>query len=235
MKIFSHKKNIRRNTKIGQYASLASLVILGGGMWVSFSYPSLLYVSFLSLLVGFVLSQVGIYFGHRWGRSPRNDEMITSALKGLTKDYSLYHLLTPVSHLLVGPAGVWIIEPYYQRGTISYEKNKWKQSGGGLSLAYLKVFAQEGLGRPDIEVQNNIENLTKSFKKVLGEDGQMPAVKAVMVFSDNRVELQVNDSPIPAVKIDQLKEFLRKAAKQDPLSQAEITRICAVLPTEDIE
>ena len=65
---------------------------------------------------------------------PRVDERLTAALKGLTKDYTLYHFLTPVNHLLVGPAGVWIIEAYYQRGNIVYEGNKWKQKGGGLLL-----------------------------------------------------------------------------------------------------
>ena len=127
MNILIHEKNVRRNAKIGQYTSLASLVILAGGMYVSFVYPNLLYISFIALLVGFVLSQVGIYYGNRWGRHPRVDERLTATLKGLTKDYTMYHYLTPVNHLLVGPAGVWVIEPYYQRGTIVYDGKKWKQ------------------------------------------------------------------------------------------------------------
>ena len=56
MNILTNEKSIRRNGKIGQYTSLASLVILGGGMYVSFVYPNLLYISFLSLSIGFVLS-----------------------------------------------------------------------------------------------------------------------------------------------------------------------------------
>ncbi len=234
MKILTHEKNIRRNAKIGQYTSLTSLVILAGGMYVSFVYPTQLYISFVALLVGFILSQVGIYFGNRWGRRPRIDERLTGALKGLTKDYTIYHFLTPVNHLLVGPAGIWIIAPYYQRGTMLYERGKWKQKGGGLMLGYLKVFAQEGLGRPDIETKADLDNLSEYFKKSLGEDQPLPAVNVVMVFTDDRVILQAEGSPIPALKTDQLKEFIRKSAKLTPLSAAEVKRITEVLPDESI-
>ncbi len=235
MKILTQEKTIRRNAKIGQYTSLASLVILAGGMYVSFVYPTQLYISFLALFVGFILSQVGIYFGNRWGRRPRIDERLTAALKGLTKDYTLYHFLSPVNHLLVGPAGIWIIEPYYQRGTIVFERGKWKQKGGGFMLAYLKIFAQEGLGRPDIETKADLDGLTIALKKTLGEDQPIPPINIVMVFTDDRVVLQPENSPIPAMKIEMLKEYLRKYAKQTPFSTAESKRITDVLPSENVE
>jgi hypothetical protein len=235
MNVLTHEKNIRRNAKIGQYTSIASLLILMGGMYVSFVYPTQLYISFISLTVGFVLSQVGIYFGNRWGRRPRIDERLTAALKGLTKDYTLYHFLTPVNHLLVGPAGVWIIEPYYQRGTISYEGNRWKQKGGGFMLAYLKIFAQEGLGRPDFEIKGDIESLTEAFKKALGEGAQIPTINAALVFTDARAEINADEAPYPTLKIEQLKELIRKSAKQNPFPAAEIKRITAVLADEGVE
>jgi hypothetical protein len=184
-------------------------------------------------MVGFILSQVGIYFGNRWGRSPRVDERITAALKGLTKDYTLYHFLTPVSHLLVGPAGVWIIEPYYQRGTIVYEKNRWKQKGGGFLLNYLKIFAQEGLGRPDLEVQADLETLGEALKKSLGDD--LPPLNASLAFFDPRAVLQADEAPFPTLKLDDLKDFLRKKAKENPLSPAQLKKVIDALPQESIE
>lgn len=232
MKILTNEKVIHRNARIGQYTSLASLVILAGGMYISFAYKEEVQYSFLALLVGFVLSQVGIFFGNRWGRRPRIDEKITAALKGLTKDYTLFHFLTPVHHLLVGPAGVWIIAPYYQRGKISFEKGKWRQKGGGLLLGYLKIFAQEGLGNPVMEVGADQDSLISELQKKLGKDTQMPAINSVMVFTDDRVELESEGSPIPAMKIENLKEFLRKAAKQNPVSLQEYSQILGVLPEE---
>ena len=238
MNVLTHEKAIRRNAKIGQYTSMAALVILAGGMYVSFVYKDqsqMTYISFVSLIVGFVLSQVGIYFGNRWGRRPRMDERIATALKGLTKDYTLYNFLTPVNHLLVGPAGVWIIEAYYQRGTIVYEGNKWKQKGGGVLLGYLKIFAQEGLGRPELDVKTDTDSLAEALKKALGEGQEIPPIHTVLIFTDARAEIKADDAPIPTIKIEQLKELIRKTAKQNPFPTTEIKRITAVLPDESVE
>ncbi len=228
MKIVLDEKIIKRNTAIGRYSSLVALLILGGGMYVTFAYPDQVTLSFGALLAGFLLSQFGIYFGNRWGRRPRIDERLTAALKGMTKDYTLYHYTAPVSHLLVGPAGVWIIEPYYQRGTITYEKGRWRQKGGGFLLNYLKIFAQEGLGRPDIEIETDSENLKKFLQKEFGE--QIPPINAVLAFTDDRADLQVQDAPYPALKVGALKEFFRKTAKSQPLPAPEYKRITEALP-----
>ena len=235
MKLILDEKTIKRNTAIGRYASLVALLILGGGMYVTFAYgddPQFVPISFGALLVGFLLSQFGIYFGNRWGRRPRVDERITSALKGMAKEYSLYHYTAPVSHLIVGPAGVWIIEPYYQRGTITYEKGRWRQKGGGFLLAYLKIFAQEGLGRPDVEIESDTESMKKFFIKELGEEN-VPPINAVLVFTDDRAELNIEDAPHPAMKIGELKEFLRKTAKSAPLPTPVYKRIQEALPQEE--
>jgi hypothetical protein len=233
MKILTNEKTIKRNAKIGSYSSIAALVILAAGMYISYAYPQLFSVTAAALMVGFILSQVGIYFGNRWGRHPRVDEQINAAVKGLTKDYTFYHFITPVSHLLVGPAGVWILEPYYQRGKIVYEGNKWKQKGGGFLLGYLKIFAQEGLGRPDLEVKADMDTLTSALKKTLGDN--LPPINAALIFTDTRVELDAGQAPLPTMKIEQLKEFLRKYSKENPFPANEIKRITAVLPEESVE
>lgn len=236
MKVLTNEKIIKRNTQIGKYASLSALFILGGGMVASFIWkddPNAVFLSFGALMIGFILSQFGIYFGNRFGRRPRVDERITAALKGLTKDYALYHYLTPVNHLLVGPAGVWILQPYHQRGFITYEKNRWRQKGGGLLLGYLKLFAQEGLGRPDLETQADLDALRNALKKVLGED--LPPLNASLLFYDPRAEIQADDAPFPTLKLDQLKDFLRKRAKENPLPPEQVKRILDILPKESVE
>jgi len=240
MKILSNEKVIKRNTQIGKYASIAALFILAGGMVVSFTMQEQVYIAFGSLMVGFILSQFGIYFGNRFGRRPRIDERITAALKGLTKDYTLYHYIAPVNHLLVGPAGIWILEPYHQRGTITYEKNRWRQKGGGLILGYLKIFAQEGLGRPDLEVQSDMDAMRDALKKSLDDaprwetqDG-LPPINVSLLFFDPRAEIQAGEAPHPTMKIDQLKDFLRKRAKENPLTTEQVKRITDLLPKESI-
>ncbi len=82
------------------------------------------------------------------------DERITAALKGLDQRLPALSAIRPLSyrHPLVGPChGIWVIEPYYQRGTITCEKNRWRQKGGGLVLGYLKIFGQRvSAARPDL-------------------------------------------------------------------------------------
>ncbi len=231
MKVLINEKIVSRNLKVGQFTSLGALIVLGFGLYASYAWPEQVVLSFGALILGFLLSQFGIYFGNRWGRKPSVHERITASLKGLTRDYTLYHYLTPVSHLLVGPAGVWIIEPYYQRGTITYEKGRWRQKGGGILLQYLKIFAQEGIGRPDLELEADQLNLQKHFAKEFGED-EMPAVNAVLVFTDERAEIQADEAPIATMQIARLKEFIRQQAKDHALDAETVKRIQGTFPKD---
>lgn len=231
MKIIKNEKLITRNSKIAQWTSLGALLVLGGGMYISFTRPELFIVSLISLLLGFIMSQVGMYMGNRWGRSPRHDEKIDAGLKGLHSEFNMYHFSSPVSHLLVGPAGVWALIPFHQGGTIYYEKNRWKNKGGGFFAGYMRIFGQESLGRPEIEAESQVEVLKKFFNKNT-EESTVPEVKAILLFTNDQAELEVNDSPIPAIKLKQLKEFMRQASKNRVLSNTQISQITSLLPKE---
>ena len=229
MNIIKNEKLIKRNSKIGQYTSLGALVVLGVGMYISFTRPELFVWAVGALLLGFTLTQVGMYFGNRWGRSPRPDEKLDSGLKGLHKDFSIYHWATPVAHLLVGPAGVWVLIPYHQRGQVSYRKNRWKMSGGGFLQNYMRLFGQEGLGRPDLEAEAEINSIHKLFAKELDED-EIPAINAALVFTTDGVEIEADEAPMPALPLKKLKDFMRNKAKEKPISAQDLDRVKAVLP-----
>ena len=231
MKVITNEKLIKKYSNLGKYLNIGAIAVLFGGMAISWLRIDLFYLAMFALLAGFILSQVSIFFINRWGRRPRPDERITASLKGLTNDYTLYHYNTPVSHLLVGPAGVWTILPYFQRGTITYEKNRWKQRGGGLGLAYLKVFAQEGLGRPDLDSKSDIDKLTEFFTQAMGTE--IPEVKSVLVFTDKRADLQVEGAPIPTMAAEDLKEFIRKQAKEKPFPGNLLNSTKSILPKEE--
>jgi len=241
MKVLSNEKTIRRNGKIGNYTSLVAFGLMLLGMYFSFRLTDVqfardneIYTWYMaaSLFAGFILFQIGTYFMNRFGRRPRPDEALIANLKGLTKDYTLYNYLTPVSHLLVGPAGVWIISCYYQRGQIIYKNGRWQQKGGGFWLTYMKIFGQEGLGRPDLEIKADVESLENALKDALGEDA--PPVNAALVFTDPRAEITADDAPHSTMKIKDLKEFLRKYAKSNPFSAEQIKRVTEALPEESV-
>ncbi len=192
------------------------------------SFKGNISISFLALLIGFILSQVGIYYGSHWGRSPRPDESITTALKGLDNKYSLYHYTSPVSHLLIGPAGVWILSPYFQKGTITYNENKkrWQQKGGNF---YMKLFAQEGLGRPDVEIKHLKEDLLNYLKKNLPE-AALPEIHTVLVFINDEAHIDADNAPTPTLHVKKLKDFIRRQAKENPANPDTITILEGIFP-----
>jgi len=230
MKIIKNEKLIARNGKIGQYTSLAALIVLGAGMYISFSKPELFTYSIVCLVVGFIMTQVGMYMGNRWGRSPRPDEKFDAGLKGLHSEFSIYHYSSPISHLLIGPPGVWVLLPYHQRGKVVFKKNRWKISGGGFLQGYMRIFGQESLGRPEIDAETEVQTLKKFFAKKMDESNT-PEIKPVLVFTNDEVELDAGDSPIPAMNLKQLKEFMRQGGRNRVLSADKIKELNDLLET----
>lgn len=228
MKIIKNDKLIQRNGKIGNWISLGALGVLAIGMYLSFTKPQLFTISLVCLVLGFVMTQIGMYMGSRWGRSPRRDEKIDAGLKGMHSEFSIYHYTTSVPHLLVGPAGVWVILPYHQGGTVLFEKNRWKIRGGGFMQAYMRIFGQEGIGRPDLEADSEISRAKKFLEKKMG-DNPIPEVKALLVFTHDQVEVEAGDSPIPAMKLKYLKGFMREEAKNRKLSSLQVQELSKVL------
>lgn len=232
MKIIKNEKLIKRNGMIGQWTSIGALVVLGGGMYLSFknpANPNMVTYSVIALVAGFILTQVGMYMGNRWGRSPRPDERLDAGLKGLPGDFTIYHFNTPASHLLVGPAGVWILLPYRQRGVVTYSKNRWRVGNGGFMQAYMSIFGQEGIGRPDLESESEINAVYKLLAKKLDES-EIPEIQTALIFMHDEVDLQADDAPLPAMKIKQLKEFMRQKAKEKPISATQLMAIKSALP-----
>ena len=230
MNIRRNDKIIKRNARIGQIAMLTGLAVLAGGMFISFRYPDQFNLSLMALLLGFMLSQLGIFYSNRWGRRPRADELLDQALKGLDKKFALFHYTTPVRHLLVGPSGLWVLLPFYQRGTITYAKDRWQQRGANL---YLKIFAQEGLGRPELEVASEIDKLQSFLKKRLPEES-LPTVQAALVFTSPKAVINIPaDATPPAetVTLKDLKELVRKTEKGKALSLDKIQAIVDTLTT----
>ncbi|MGZ9234661.1 MAG: hypothetical protein ACXW4E_03985 [Anaerolineales bacterium] len=228
MKSIKNEKLIKRNGTIGNWTSMAALAVLGLGMYISFVRTELFTYSLIALVLGFTLTQIGMYMGSKFGRSPRPDERLDAGFKGLQNEFVMYHYTTPASHLLVGPAGTWVVMPYHQKGQVEFKKNRWRISGGGFLQSYMRIFGQEGMGRPDIEIENEIKALRKYLAKNMDES-EIPEINALMVFTNENVEVNANDSPIPALKLKQVKEFMRQKAKEKKISADTTNKLKSVL------
>lgn len=231
MNIISNDALIRRNKRIAQVAMLGGLVILGAGIYFSFQSPEQVESQFtlmlLALILGFGVTQIGIFFSQRWGRSPRPDELLNQSLKGLDGRYSIYHYKSPTAHLLIGPAGIWVLVPKYQRGIVTYSKNRWRQKSLGFAQMYLRIFGQEGIGRPDLEVSAEMDSMKAFIAKKL-PDADLPPVHAALVFTADDVKIDIPEEETPpaeTVYLKDLKELVRKAAKAKSLSAEKVSLV----------
>jgi hypothetical protein len=207
VKVIRNDRYIEKRSKIGRYTSLAGLAVLAVGMVISIAQPQFIAASFACLVLGFIMSQVGIYYGNRFVRLDRPDEVLTKALKGFDDKYLLYHYSLPVPHVLLTPEACYVFNVQQQTGRVSARGDKWKQSMGWKWL--FAWAAQESLGNPAKSAQLEADTLARNIEKVMPGLDVTPT--PVVVFSNPAVELDVQGTAVPIVHIKQLKDWVRGA------------------------
>lgn len=232
MKVSNNHKLIKRGLKGSQAALFLSLAVLAISLVWSINNvnTSKIGITFLILIPGYLLVQLSIYMVNHWGRSPRPYETIVSALKGLNNQFYLYNHNAGVPHLLVCPAGIWIIKPYYHEGQISYNVNKkrYEQIGGPKLIG--RIFSQESL--PNIERESKA--LLNKYHKFMAANNINPPVEPQFANFFYSEEALVNSENAPEliIQADKFKEFLRLEARKVVLSDEDITQIIEQLPKE---
>jgi hypothetical protein len=230
MKISINEKIIKRNKVITQVSLYAAIGLIAIGLFMSLSNKEYtqIYLSYLVLLPAYILMQINVSMANKWGRNPRVDQIVTNSLKGLDNRYSLFHYTIPVSHLLIGPAGIWIIKPYHQHGLITYDevKKKYVQKGGGKFLT--KLFANDTLSDIEKETNQQISNLQKYFKKTGLTDYPKPMI--ANIFFHPEAKIQAKNAPEITISIDKLKDLIRQAVKKSPMRDEITNKILIKLP-----
>ena len=234
MKIIKNEESIKRNGKVGGIVLLLCVIILVGGFYInannmSAENPRLFYFTLASFVIGVILLQIGMYLLIRYGGKPRMDERVDASLKGLPGDFTVYHFTTPTGHLLIGPAGVWVLLPFHLRGIVEFSKIRWVNRGGGFLQWYMGIFGGERIGRPDLDAEKEVGKVKKLLAKHF-EENQVPEVNAVLVFTNEQADIQAKGAPLPALRADQLKSFIRQKAKERPLNQIKLAAVKAALP-----
>lgn len=230
MKLVINEKLIKKNKTIGQVTTFSSLAILALGLVFAFSQDiTKIIYSYIALVAGFTLSQIGMSFSGRFGRSPRYDEVFASAFEKLRHEYSFYVYSSPVPMVLIGPCGIWVPVPIVAGGKVSYKNNKWRQEGGNFMM---KLFGQEGLGKPDLEAKADIQALQKYMETKGIPIEQQPPIKHVLVVLLKNTEVgDISQAPIPVVELQDLKRYIRREDRDNctaPLSEEELAKLNTV-------
>jgi len=224
MKIVTNQKLIARNARIGTWSSLAGMVVLGIGLFISIKLPGYIALSFVCLLLGILLSNVGLYNANRWVKRPRPDEVLTKTLKGFDRRYYLYNYVMPVNHVLLAPSGLFVIVARNHEGPISYAGGRWRQK-----FSLLRAFGLlgEGVGNPIRDAEKDVRKVQKWLTREVPELAEVP-IQPLIVFTNEKAELNVQDPPLPVLDPKGLKDYLRKAPKE-ALSGNQIRQITELL------
>ena len=234
MKIIENTKLIKRNRLLSRIIFYITIAVLIVEVYLSLTNSP--YTQGINaygvLIVAFFLVQFTILFGNRWGRSPRIDEIINSSLKGLDDKYSIYQYMGNVNHLLIGPAGIWAINPFHQRGTILFDakKKKYVQKGGGNFLS--KVISGDSIA--DVIHYSKLArtDVKKMFSKYGIEDYPEPVI--ANIFFDPDAIVKAHDGPELTMHVKNLKDHVRQVAKKNQVPEKTINSIISKLPGDNI-
>jgi hypothetical protein len=216
MRVSANEKLIKNRRRLGTYTSIAGLGVLVVGMIVSFR-GQYVWVSFIALIIGFILAQFGTYNLRQWGRSPRPDQVIETALKGFDDRYHLYAWTLPAPLVLLSPQGIYSFTTKDQTGEITVNGSQWRSK---FSLSrVLTLFAQGGMGNPGNEASDNANQVKKWLDEKAPE--LAAAVQPVVVFIDERAQLTVSEPAVPVLTPAGLKKWMRGAGKGANLKNAD--------------
>jgi hypothetical protein len=208
MKLVVDEKKIERGARIGKIATFVGLGFLAGGLIISLTMKDLpmIWISFGCLLVGVLVSSVGTMNMNRWVKEPRADQALAQGLKGFDNRYRLYSYILPSPHVLLSPAGLFVLTAMGQEGVIRYEDGKFRRNFS--IVRALRFMAEEGLGRPLAEAESQAKALWEYVESHDAAEGV--EIQNVVVFYSPRAELEISDPPLPIVDPKGLKKAIRK-------------------------
>ena len=143
---------------------------------------------------------------NRWVRQPRADQVLEQALKGFDDQYRLYNYMLPAPHVLLSPAGLFVLTALGQDGTIRYEGGKFRRNFSAGRV--LRFMGEEGLGKPLAEGDAEVQALRKLLEQHGAGEGV--EIQNVLVFYNPRAQVSVTDPPRAIVTPKGLKRAIRR-------------------------
>lgn len=212
MRVIVNEPLIKKEATTARRIITIGLVLLFAAMLLSFNPRSLL-AAYLTMLLGILLLNWGAIRGNKWLRNPRADQELGKVLKGLNQGLRLYHYVLPTDHVLLSPAGLFVLLVKPQEGQISCHGRKWHHH---FNLGrFLRTLFEERLGNPTKQVQRETEKLQRFLAKHL-PDSDVP-IQPVIVFSHPKATLDIVEPVVPVMHIGTLKAYLRNATAQKAL------------------
>lgn len=179
-------------------------------------------VSYAGLVVGSILSWLGMALSDRWALRPRADAVLADALKGAGRAFRLYNWSLPADHVLLAPWGLTVFAVFNSEGPVSVQGGRWRDRRP-LGRRLL------GLGRRPVRHPGRALSVeVDALRAALVAQDQALAdvtVATAAVFARPGVALDVVDPDMPVMRADALREWLRQDGRGAPLTHGDRRRI----------
>ncbi|HYJ12898.1 MAG TPA: nuclease-related domain-containing protein [Thermomicrobiales bacterium] len=226
MKIIRHDAYIATRKRNAKLVAALGFVLLIGTLFLALK-PGLILISYILMLSGFVLFNIGMQQVGRWTRNPRNDQAIDHHLKNLPDRYSVIHYAPVntkrVDHVVIHPGGALVITSKEVDGTIVEVGSKWRRQGNGIRR--FLSFSGPQLGNPSIETDESIRRL----ESLLAEKSMEVDVEGAVVFLNPMAELEISDPDYPVLHGDELQMFVSRLPVDEALTSVERESLVAIL------
>jgi hypothetical protein len=240
MRIVIDEKKVKRQALIGRITLFGSLAILIGGLLLTLFGQQLglfdlnnlgiFYLVYTAILVvGFGVSRIGMYYGNRYLAAGRPEMVLREKLKGLDRKYALMFFQNPTDYILIEPGGVTVFIVKGQQSKVTFKNGKWKSRQGVLSYW---LGRDEPLGNPTEDADEALNKIQEIFKAKI-PTLRIP-LRAVIVFSNPKVELELEPLPYRVLLAEDLKDFLRGEGKLDDLPKSIQRQIRAALNAPEL-
>ena len=244
MRVVINEAQINRYRKISHILFFVSLAGMGIGFFYTWTQPaasSTSQISCLILPILLLMTLTSVRLANNWIREPRPIDVLSDALKGLGKKYTIFHHLLPAPHVLIGPEGVFAITTIWQERSYRVEGKKWRGDEGLLRKlnGYLR---QDLIGNPFQEALFQAQKMQKLVDKV-APDSEVE-VQPLIVMINPKATFEAEDPVIPVLYADpkrkpSLRLYLRdlKPGEAETLSeeaQDKIDKMYGLMTRQDI-
>jgi hypothetical protein len=227
MRVVTNLLLANRNRQIANILFLVTLAALIGGFALinlplfTGQQPEswMLVLQSLILPVVFVLTLLSVRQTNLWARTPKHEEALAEALKGLSRKsvlYNYYHF--PARHVLIAPQGIFVIVVRWHEGRISVNGDRWHMHKNALSRL-LSLLRMDGIGQPHVDAERGITKV----KALLADIAPDAPVDALVVFVSPKAQLEIEDPVLPVLYASDakpnLRDHLRELATQDAIPQ----------------
>lgn len=191
--------------------SVVGIAVLLLGLYFNFQPgPQRVLYAYFALLIGSVLSWVGVSMADQWVRPPRANDALAEVMKGASAAYALYHWVLPAEHVLLTPAGLILIRVFNIEGAVTVRGAKWRDARPFLR----KLFS---LGRQPVRNPERLlaEQAAALKSALVARDASLADVpmQPLGLFTNRRVELTVEEPQPLALRADALRDWLRADGK----------------------